>query len=335
MRNATEWTLAGLIGVLLVLFGAMIYPFALALLMGTIMAVLTRPLHRFLVEKHVWPRPAALLVVLLLFIVITGPLSFFVTVAVRQARGFLDSLGAQQGGLSAAVIVDKVVEHLPFHDQWGDAESLRESVTQTVHSLGHTLGQSVIARVANLPETLLHFLLALAACFFVLVEGPQFLDWILAKAPLSSDARRELVRSFRNSAVSVIWATVAVALIEAAIIAIAFVILGIPGVFLASGATFILSWIPFVHSTPVAAAAMIYLYLQGQTGKLAVMAVFAALAGLADQVTRAVVLKGRQDMHPLLGLLAILGGIRVFGLLGVFVGPIVAAVLVSLLNVLP
>lgn len=335
MRTANEWTVAGLIAVLAILFAAMVWPFLLSLLMGMILAALVRPLHKYLVDKRFGSKISAGLMLVLLIVVIAGPLSLFIGVAFGQAKSFFDYLASQQGGLSSAALLDLVLNHLPLRDYFGNPDVLRTDVAQIMQGVGRDFGQAALIHAANIPEMLVHLLLALATCFFALVDGREFLEWTLGKAPLSPDARRALVRSFQNSAVSVIWATVAVAVVESLIIAVAFLVLGLPGVSLATGSTFILSWIPFVHSAPVSAVALIYLYAHGETGKFITMALFAALAGVADNITRAVVLRGRQDMHPLLGLIAILGGIRFFGLLGVFVGPIVAAVLVSLLKVLP
>jgi predicted PurR-regulated permease PerM len=56
------------------------------------------------------------------------------------------------------------------------------------------------------------------------------------------------------------------------------------------------------------------------------------LAGLVDNFVRAMILKGRSKMHPLVSLVAIFGGIEMFGIMGIFLGPILAAVLIALLQ---
>ena len=66
--------------------------------------------------------------------------------------------------------------------------------------------------------------------------------------------------------------------------------------------------------------------------KMAAMAVVAVAAGLIDNVVRPIVLKGHGDMHPLLAMVSIFSGIQLFGILGVIFGPVVAAMLLSLLN---
>jgi predicted PurR-regulated permease PerM len=65
------------------------------------------------------------------------------------------------------------------------------------------------------------------------------------------------------------------------------------------------------------------------------MIAIAIFTSVIDNVVRAMVLKGRGDMHPLVALIAVFGGIQMFGILGVFFGPIIAAVVISLLQVWP
>jgi predicted PurR-regulated permease PerM len=129
-----------------------------------------------------------------------------------------------------------------------------------------------------------------------------------------------------------VWATSAAAAAQALVVMAGFLLLGVPGIFLAGGATFIFAWIPILGSLPVCLAAAVYLYFKGSLFKLVMMALVAIVAGLMDNVVRPIVLKGHGDMHPLLALISIFAGIQMFGLLGVIFGPIVAAMLVALLN---
>ncbi|MCM2324552.1 MAG: AI-2E family transporter, partial [Oligoflexia bacterium] len=62
---------------------------------------------------------------------------------------------------------------------------------------------------------------------------------------------------------------------------------------------------------------------------------FGLITGIVDNFVRPMVLKGRSKMHPLVSLVAIFGGIGMFGITGVFIGPIVAAILISLLQIWP
>jgi predicted PurR-regulated permease PerM len=306
--------LYALVAALAALFAAMVWPFLLSIFMGVVLAVLVDPAHGRL-ARRTGPKLAALLLTLGLFVAVAAPLALFGTVTVREAQRLFDTLSGNDWQAWLASLDPRLLDFA------------REAAAH--------VSRGLLAGAKATPELLLKFLFGLGTCYFTLLDGRRLLAWALDRTPLSPETRRELVRSFQNSAVSVIWATVAVAAAQAAVICAAFLVLGVPGVFLATGATFILAWIPLVHSTPVSAAAMVYLYLQGDWGRLGAMAAFAAFAGIIDNVVRPWILKGRDDIHPLIALLSIFGGIELFGLVGVFVGPIVAAVLVALLRALP
>src|SRR5205823_4659048 len=98
---------------------------------------------------------------------------------------------------------------------------------------------------------------------------------------------------------------------------LAFLILGIPEVFLAGGLTFLLSWLPMIGSAPMWLVGAIYLFAKSWTGKLVILLAFGLLTVVVDNIVRPMVLKGSAHMHPLISLVAILGGINMFGVFGV------------------
>src|SRR6185437_914597 len=111
-----------------------------------------------------------------------------------------------------------------------------------------------------------------------------------------------------------------------------FLILDIPAGFLAMGIAFISAWIPLIGSSPVWISAAIYLYTKHLYGKLIAMLIIGLLTGVVDNIVRTLVLKGRDNIHPAVGLLAIFGGISFFGIAGVFVGPVIASLIITLLD---
>jgi len=109
----------------------------------------------------------------------------------------------------------------------------------------------------------------------------------------------------------------------------------VPSAFLAAAATFILAWIPLVGCSPVWLAGAIYLYAQDALLKAILLVVCGLMAGLVDNFVRPLILQGRSKMHPLVSLVAIFGGMEMFGIIGIFLGPILAAVLIALLQIWP
>jgi predicted PurR-regulated permease PerM len=102
-------------------------------------------------------------------------------------------------------------------------------------------------------------------------------------------------------------------------------IFGIPGAFLLGIVATILAVIPMIGTTPITFGAAIFLFVSGRIGAGIGMSVAAAVIGLSDNVIRPWVQSSRGEMHPLIVLLAIFGGIEAFGTSGIFLGPVVAA----------
>jgi predicted PurR-regulated permease PerM len=155
------------------------------------------------------------------------------------------------------------------------------------------------------------------------------------KLPIAADVRVHVVQAFQETAISVIWATIAAAAAQSVVMVLSFLTLGVPAAFLAAGATFILAWIPLVGCSPVWLAGAIYLYTQEAQLHAILLVVCGLSAGLVDNFVRALILQGRSKMHPLVSLVAIFGGLKMFGLMGIFLGPILAAVLIALLQLWP
>ena len=127
----------------------------------------------------------------------------------------------------------------------------------------------------------------------------------------------------------------AAAATQAGIMLLAFGILSIPAAFLAGGATFIFAWVPLLGSFPVWGSGILYLVMQGSYIKAIVLLGIGAFTSIIDNFVRPLVLKGRSEMHPMVSLIAIFGGIEMFGVIGVFLGPILIAVLLALLKIWP
>lgn len=313
----------------------MVAPYLLAVFMGGILALLFYPLYRYLRDqKTMKPRASATVVTVGMVLVIMVPLILFVVAAVRQGI-VVGQAVANNEDLSFEILQGRL-SNIPGVETFiGKDFALEESLKNMVRNAAKTVTGVVLNLGTQAPGFLLQLALACLACFFLLIDGRRFLDWIIVKIPLDPDVRQSFRASFKNTAVSVIWATLAAAASQAAVMWLAFLVLRVPGGFLAAGATFIFAWIPMIGSAPVWLAGAFYLMLQKAWIKVILMLLCGVAASLIDNLVRPAVLKGRDDMHPLVSLVAIFGGINMFGILGVFVGPILAALLTSFLETWP
>jgi predicted PurR-regulated permease PerM len=312
----------------------LVAPFFLSIFTGALLALLSYPAYDALRKTRLKSKMSALLVTLGVLVLVVAPISVFVFLTIKQAIAIGHGLGSD-GTQTFRAFLDRVGQWGPIKTLIGEPEAVERQARVWIQSLGKGASATILSVVSNVPGLLLQAVLASIACFFLLLDGKRFVAWIRDRVPLSQDVRERVTLSFKNTAMSTVWATLAAAAAQAAVMLSAFLILGVPAASLAAGATFIFAWIPILGSTPVWLAGAGYLYLQDDIPKTVLMLGFGMIAGVVDNFVRPLVLKGRGNMHPLVSLVAIFGGVGMFGILGVFVGPILAAVVISLLEVWP
>jgi predicted PurR-regulated permease PerM len=312
----------------------MVAPYLMAITMGGILALLANPVYRRLVGRGLKPQLAAALVTVGVIVIVVGPLLGFAGVAIRQAIT-VGKWIANAPHLSVPEILDRVRAWLPIDAVVGDTAEMQAQLQEWLQGVGSATTAFLLQLAKSLPDVILQMLLACLACYFFFLDGRHFFSWLYNKIPLETDIRHKLTSSFRDTAISVVWASMAAAATQAVVMGLAFLILGVPAATLAAGATFIFAWIPILGSTPVWISGATYLFMQGFPAKAAVMVGFGAFTGVIDNFVRPWVLKGRGEMHPLVSLVAIFGGIQMFGIFGVFIGPILAAIVITLLQVWP
>ncbi len=324
--------LPALILVFLGIFLAMVWPFLLSLLIGVILALLTRPLYDRLIKTGAGPKLAASVSLLVMFAVIIVPLALFTYAAISQGIELTQALAGPQGGALLRKAIDGVMALRPAAFFVDNPAALQSKGMEFLHNAAAGLSTSILVQAAALPAVTLKAALVVLTWFFALCDGEPFMKWLTARLPLDIDLRGRIWSSFRGTTSTIVWATSASATAQALTILAGFWLLDIPGMFIAAGITFIFGWIPVLGSFPVCLAGAGYLYMQGYMGKIVVLAVISFTASMLDYTIKPAFLKGQANMHPLLAIVSIFAGIGTFGILGVILGPVVAAILFSMLE---
>lgn len=328
--------LVGYCGALLLLCAlssALIAPFFTTLFMGCLLAALTAPLHRRL-RKRVGHGTSAALVTFMTFQLVLAPLGLILLGAAGQGREFAESMSSERGDVSLDGIA-RLAERLPGVEVLGGPEKLRAQIGSMARTGGKLASTAILKVVAAIPGALLVSALTLIACFFALKDGHKLIAWASKRVPLDESTRKAAWNAVTVTSVQTVWATLAAATAQSAVILIGFFALGIPLAWLAAVCTWVFAWIPFLGIVPVWAAGLIYLISAGAGAKIPVWFVFGVVGGIIDNFVRAWVLKGSARLHPIVALVAIFGGIKLFGIVGVFLGPTAAALTIALLDVLP
>ena len=328
------------------LFLRMIEAFLMALLLGAITAGMCQPIYlrmlRWLRGRRVL---AALLLVVGLIVLVIGPLSTLLGIVVGQAVEVTQDVGPwveaqikNPGGLTN--LVDRVpflsglIERLPFDPVLPDRERMIELAGSAVQNAGRLLVDGLAAAGRGTVTFLLRLFIYLYAVFFFLLSGRALLDRILYLSPLDDDDEQQIMERFTSVTRATLRGSLLIGALQGFMAGVGFAIAGVPGSAFWGTIVVVFSVIPGVGAPIIWVPAVLWLLATGQALPAALLAVYCgAVVGSIDNLLRPRLVGSDARMSDLMILISTLGGISLFGPVGFIVGPIVAAVFVTLWDV--
>ncbi len=208
-------------------------------------------------------------------------------------------------------------------------ESAQSYLSPRVFSFTQTAGQFLI-------ELLMGFVILVISLYFFFADGSRMILTMMRLSPLDDEYEKRLLLEFDQISRAVVLASVLSALAQGILSAIGFWIADLPMVIFLFLITTFMSLVPFLGAASVWIPCAIYLAaIEHRMGAAIMLALYGAVVvSSVDNVIKMYVLQGHSQLHPLLALLSVLGGIQVFGPIGILVGPMVVVFLQTLLEIL-
>jgi predicted PurR-regulated permease PerM len=213
------------------------------------------------------------------------------------------------------------------------ADDVRNYLGNLFRQVGSSIAGFAGGMVAAVPQSIVDAFLFIVALYYLLRDGDALLRWTLKLSPFKAEETAVLFASVRDTVHGAVLGLLATAAVQGVLTTIALFICKVPAAFLLGVLATLLSTIPMVGTTPVTFGAAVYLFAVGRIGAGVAMLVAAVIVGLSDNVVRPWVQSSHGGMHPLLALLSIFGGLELFGAAGIFIGPVVAAVVLWAIDV--
>ena len=201
----------------------MLRSYLIAMTMGLVMALLMTPLQNFLVAKKIKAGLSSLIVTLVLTLLIVAPAMTFAGLAAKQGITFGKWFSGQEMiRLETAVawINTKIPESLAIEI---NAE-LQIQVKESISSVGMKATEFVLDVAKQIPEAMMQIFIILLTCYFILADGKALMNWTVEKIPVANELRKTLSGAFQNTAISVVWATMAAAGTQAIMMFLAFLL---------------------------------------------------------------------------------------------------------------
>ena len=336
----------------LVLISAFIYvvsPLLLPLAMGAVFSALLYPIQKRLEDRKLHRYLASAIVTLGLtfgFLLPTFALVFTGAKLGIEKVGSLDVLKGVPHGTGGAGFFENLVDTLVVKASITHALSTvghffpikPEDIVETLRTVARTAGVKIGAGLGyfltHLPGMVLSVGVMIVSIFFFVGDAQSLADFIRKHSVFSSRQTERLMEAFTSMSRSVLLASLASGFAQAFLFWVACLILGTSNTTLIGFLVFFASFIPLLGSAPITFLVGLHELFVVDTLTGVILILLAVVIMGLDNIVRAMVLKGAGHIHPLLAFVAAFGGLQVFGMAGVFLGPVIAGVFLAMIETL-
>lgn len=314
-------------------------PFLSPIFAAFVLAVAFYPLHLF-IGNYVAKRSlaATLSTILVLLLVLVPPLVVGVAVGqeLNEMYEALSKRSAALGGLNP-YLVHLADEFFSRVQRYVDVShlDLRAGLLRWLAQASSYLLAMGRVIVGNVFSFAFNMVIVFFTLFFLFREGAAAQSKVTALLPLSPAQIQKLFGSIHDTVIANLYGSLAVGFAQGFLTGVAFWALGVPSPILWGLVTALVSLVPLVGSALVWGPAAIMLAVTGHWVKALILVGWgAAVVAQIDAVVRPYVVSGRVKVHTLLVFFALLGGMKAFGFMGLFIGPVVLSIAIALLEML-
>lgn len=316
------------------LFFSMIHQFIMAIFLAGLFSAMARPVYRYLKFRFKGRRHLASVTTMLLMIVgVLIPLMFLVVIVVGQAIDV---------GQSVTPLVKQLIDqpdrfstflqNLPFYEQLLPyREIILQKAGQLVGSISNLIVNGLSSATLGTANFLFMTFVFLYTMYFFQMDGIKLIRKILYYLPLGSEDENLMLEKFTSVTRATLKGSLFIGVLQGSVAGIAFAVAGIDNAVFWATVMAVLSIIPSIGSALVWGPACAILMLQGSIGAGVGLLIFCAIVvGSLDNLLRPILVGKDTKMHELMIFFGTLGGIMMFGITGIFIGPLIASLFVTI-----
>ena len=338
MKRQTRW-LALLAATVAALYlnWLMLIPFIGVLTWAAVLVIVFYPVHRRILARTKSPGWSALLSSVLVIVAVLLPLTLITLAIVNEAAKVTEQLRGG-GGLAGLLDPNSPVTGplLRWLGQYVDVQRLlsQEAVAERLRNLSGAIASRTLGFVGGVAGGVVEVFFIIFTMYYLFRDGEQIRGALYGVLPLERAQAHEIFTRTRDVVSASVYGVLLIALIQGALGGLAFWALGLPSALLWAVVMTLLSLIPMAGAFVVWVPAAAYLALTGAYGRAALLTAWGALViGSADNFLRPKLVGEKTKLHELLIFFSVLGGLQVFGVLGLVLGPVVVAITLALLDV--
>ena len=333
-ESVNKLVLLLLVLIISAVFLIMIHQFLMPIFMAGLISALVSPAHRWLTKKlNGKENLASIITILGIVFLVLGPLSILISVVVAQAIGVGQSATPfVQALINEPTVMSKYLEMIPYYEQiivYRDV--IMERAGEVVGNVSSILINSLSSVTKLTMNAIIGSVVMLYTMFYFLTMGDILLKKILYFLPLKDNDEQRLLGRFTSVARATMKGTLIIGIMQGSICGFAFYFAGINGSVFWGTVMAVTSIIPAFGTAIVWVPAVIILAIIGNFSSVLILLIgCGAIAGNLDNIVRPRLVGKDTEMHDLYILFSTLGGISMFGILGIIIGPIIAALFITI-----
>lgn len=318
------------------LFLYVVGPFLLPVLLAAFVVALLYPLNDWLGRKFKGrTRTASFVSTVVIFLLLVLPAGGLLYLFVNQAVDLIGRLEEALGPEGFGPLLKGELPEVfgPVAD-WFERLRIGEQLRGALSGIGASLARSAASIVGATANLVIGLFLVFISIYYFFADGHRIVEELLASLPLERRYSERFLLEVRLVSQAMIGVNLLAGLIQGALGAVGFFIVGLPSPVVWAALMALFSFVPVVGTGAIWFPAAMVLLLTGRVGAgLFLLAWGVVVVGTSDNLLRPLLAKGRMDLHPLLIFLTIFGGLAAFGFLGVILGPMVGSVFMAMVRI--
>lgn len=314
-----------LIATLAILAFLIVKPVLLTIIGGLILAYIFLPVYR-VITKVVKQRDlaAALLSILVLAIIIV-PLWFLAPIMTQQIFELFQ--------VSQNLDIENILLNLFPKSSPQFITQISLALTSAVTKISSLVLNSIIDFVVNFATVLLHLVLVAFVFYFTLRDEEKLKEFASGLFPLQKLQEKILIRQFKDVTHAIVYGQIVIGILQGILAGIGLFVFGVPNAVVLSGVAFALSIIPFIGPSLVYLPVAAYLFLTTNPVIASAFLIYnLIIVSSVDNILRARIVSRKTNLSQVIVLVGMIGGLFIFGVLGLILGPLVLVYFITFLR---
>ncbi len=321
-RSSRMWQAIIILFILSIVLAYALYPYINAFLTAFILYVILKPLHSFLtINTKIRPEVSAIIVLIVSVFIILVPVYILLTLVFLQIQTLFSDITWVFSYIELVNryidIIDSIV--LPVEIDL----DLERRFMEFLSTLANLISGAAIGTLSVIGQKLIEIVIMYFLLFYLLVgDNSKFAQGLRDAVPFNGENTKKLLKQFSSLVKTILVSSGIIAVIQGTILTITFLILGIEGAFFWGFITLILAFLPVVGPPVIWVPTLALQLIQGDHFIAIGVLIGGIIHTLVDEVLRPFVQKRVGHIHPLVTVVGVITGLKLFGLLGIILGPL-------------